>query len=83
MNSFKNFNEKELYLIQESLQEYDRSLAKIIKTRNSWNWEEFKKSSLCGFRNEEEFKKWINDMNTKMQKVEKISDKLDYIIYGE
>lgn len=83
----KNFNEEELYIIQDSLKEYSGNLAKIIATRNSWDWESFKNSAMCGFRNEEEFKNWINDMNEdtkeKIKQVEKIKKDLDYIIYGE
>lgn len=87
MDNLKNFDEKELNLIQESLQRYDEYLATIIRDRNLWNWEEFKKSSLCGFKNEEEFKNWVNDMNestkVKMEQVENISEKIENIVYGE
>lgn len=87
MKNLKNFDIKELNLILESLQEYDKHLATIIRDRNLWNWEEFKKSSLCGFEKEEEFKNWVNDMNestkAKMEQVENVSEKIENIIFGE
>lgn len=87
MNNLKNFDVKELNLILESLQEYDRNLATIIRDRSLWKWEEFKKSSLCGFKEEKEFKKWVDDMNestkAKMEQVENVSEKIENIIFGE
>ena len=83
----QKLTDREYNLLYESLRAYSGELSKVILTRQNWQWEKIKDSDLCGFKTEEDFNKWREDMNksTKetLQEIDILQEKLENMQFGE
>ena len=76
----EDLNRKEIILIIDSLKVNAEHIASVIRSRKTWKWEKEKDSLLCEFATEEDFKKYVEDLNNadlkKMQDLEDLKEKL-------
>ena len=72
----EDLSQKEINLLQYSIDITTEHIAEIMRTRNSWKWEEeIKNSKLISFKTEEDFKKYIEDLKT-IKDLEELKEKL-------
>lgn len=79
----EDLSQKEINLLQYSIDITTEHIAEIMRTRNSWKWEEgIKNSKLISFKTEEDFKKYIEDLNNKDLKTIKDLEELKEKLYN-
>lgn len=78
----EDLSQKEINLLQYSIDITTEHIAEIIRTRNSWKWEKIKNSKLINFKTEEDFKKYIEDLNNEDLKTIKNLEELKEKLYN-
>ena len=79
----EDLSQKEINLLQYSIDITTEHSAEIMRTRNSWKWEEeIKNSKLMNFKTEEDFKKYIEDLNNEDLKTIKDLEELKEKLYN-
>lgn len=78
----EDLNQKEINLIIESLRVNAEHIASVIRDRSLWNWEKEKDSALCEYKTEEDFKKYIEDLNNEDLKTIKDLEELKEKLYN-
>ena len=79
----EDLSQKEINLLQYSIDITTEHIAEIMRTRNSWKWEEeIKNSKLISFKTEEDFKKYIEDLNNEDLKTIKDLEGLKEKLYN-
>lgn len=79
----EDLSQKEINLLQYSIDITTEHIAEIMRTRNSWKQEEeIKNSKLISFKTEEDFKKYIEDLNNEDLKTIKNLEELKEKLYN-
>lgn len=79
----EDLSQKEINLLQYSIDITTEHIAEIMRTRNNWKWEEeIKNSKLISFKTEEDFKKYIEDLNNEDLKTIKDLEELKEKLYN-
>lgn len=78
----EDLEQKEIDLIIDSLRVNAEHIAGVIRDRSLWKWEEIKDSKLQSFEKEEDFKKYIEDLNNEDLKTIKDLEELKEKLYN-